>query len=481
MGYTRNRKTTPFEDMSHEDMLSWLDKANSGAVQGAADKLRYAAGEIRKIAEDLKVRPQWVEWEGDGAHAFRTWSADLANSTLRLGDYSESASRWLTEASNAIAAAQASVPRTDASAKANLDAARVARNDPDASAVAKKSAETLMAKQESNRQDAAAEMRRLAQSYAFSSLQMDGLEKPTFPTPPKGVLPDAEVQRDASRRDIARAGAGGGSEGGVLGGTTAHGQGFDPSVRGAASSVGVTMPPPSVGSHTLRPVDMEIDGATTLPEAPPVPAASPPGQPSLGRPDLGLPSTPVPLPPTFRGPGMPPGPSGAGKPIGVPRLPNAGPGPLNPVAVGRQSGGDGITGGRPVPPTSGRSTGGLPRGTVIGGEGTQGRTPMGRVPSMGGMGAGTGMGTGAGQGGVNGGRRLAGESGGVVGGRPQRSGPTGTRPFTPGGSGLARAAKPAEGGHGTHRGDSGERPDYLTEDEETWHTGDRRVVPPVID
>ncbi|RPK56707.1 MULTISPECIES: WXG100 family type VII secretion target [unclassified Streptomyces] len=482
MGYARNRKTTPFEEMSHEDMLSWLDKANSGAVQGAADKLRHAAGEIHKIAEDLKVRPQWVEWKGDGADAFRTWSADLANSTLGLGDYSEVASKWLTEASSAIATAKASIPRTDASAKANLDAARAAHNDPDASAVAKKSAETLMAKQESDRQDAVAEMRRLAQSYAFSSFQMDGLKRPTFPTPPQGVLPDAEVQRDASRRGIARAGAGGGGEGDVLGGTTVHGQGFDPSVREAASSAGVTVSPPSVGSHVPRPVGMEIDGATALPEAPSVPTATPPGQPSPGRPDLGLPSTTVPLPPTFGGrPAMPPGPSGAGEPIGVPRLPNAGPGRLNPVAVGRPPGGDGIIGGRPVPPTSGHSTGGIPRGTVIGGEGTQGRAPMGRVPGMGGMGARTGMGTGAGQGGVNGGRRLAGETGGIVGGRPQQSGLTGTRPFTPGGSGLARAATPAQGGHGTRRGESGERPDYLTEDEETWHTGDRRVVPPVID
>lgn len=31
------------------------------------------------------------------------------------------------------------------------------------------------------------------------------------------------------------------------------------------------------------------------------------------------------------------------------------------------------------------------------------------------------------------------------------------------------------------RDEGGERPDYLTEDEETWQQGGRRVVPPVID
>ncbi|WP_306328728.1 hypothetical protein [Streptomyces venezuelae] len=86
---------------------------------------------------------------------------------------------------------------------------------------------------------------------------------------------------------------------------------------------------------------------------------------------------------------------------------------------------------------------------------------------------------GGGQSGIRGGRRLAGETGGVVGGKAQRAGTTGTggRPFTPGGSGLVRG--------NTARADereeqNGERPDYLVEDEETWQQG-RRVAPPVID
>lgn len=116
MDHGESGSGTPFESMSHEEMLAWLDQANSGAIQGAADRLVSAAAEIRKIAEDLKVRPQWVEWKGEGADAFRTWSADLANSTLRLGDYSEGASKWLTQASNAIASAQAAIPRTQAGA-----------------------------------------------------------------------------------------------------------------------------------------------------------------------------------------------------------------------------------------------------------------------------------------------------------------------------------------------------------------------------
>lgn len=102
---------TSFEGMSHEQMLAWLDRADAGQVQAAAGRLTAAAKAIREIAEELKVRPQWVAWKGEGANAFRTWSADLANSTLRLGNFSEDAAKWLTEASGAIAQAQASIPR----------------------------------------------------------------------------------------------------------------------------------------------------------------------------------------------------------------------------------------------------------------------------------------------------------------------------------------------------------------------------------
>ena len=183
---------TSFEDMSHEQMLAWLDQANSGTVQAAADRLVSAAEEIRKIAEELKVRPQWVEWKGEGADAFRTWADDLANSTLRLGDFSEDAAKWLGETSGAIAQAQASIPRDAGSAQANLDAARSARNDPDAAAVGAKSASelaALAAHKEEVRQQAAAQMRKLGQTYAWSATQMEALERPKFPPPPKALVP----------------------------------------------------------------------------------------------------------------------------------------------------------------------------------------------------------------------------------------------------------------------------------------------------
>lgn len=194
---------TSFEGMSHEQMLAWLDQANAGEVQAAADRLTAAAKEIRKIAEELKVRPQWVAWKGEGADAFRAWANDLANSTHALGDFSEGAAKWLGEASGAIARAQVSIPRDAKSAQANLDAANVAHNDPDAAPVRSKAAydlAALKADKEKVRQEAAAEMHKLGQSYDLSATQMNTLQRPKFPPPPAAIAPGhGEASEDLVR------------------------------------------------------------------------------------------------------------------------------------------------------------------------------------------------------------------------------------------------------------------------------------------
>ncbi|WP_327367702.1 hypothetical protein [Streptomyces sp. NBC_01217] len=481
---------TDFDKKTHEEMLDWLDHANSGEIQAAADRLVSAASEIRKIAEDLKVRPQWVEWKGKGADAFRTWSADLANATLRLGDYSEGVSKWLGEASNAIASAQTSIPRTEAGAQAKLEAALAARNDPDASAVEKKSAETLIESGQRNRADAAAQMRRLSQTYSFSSLQMASLEKPVFPAMPEVIAPDGAGDRAGSGEHLQRDGGASGAAEGHVGRATASVRGPEPE-GGAVTQSGTASTPSSAVHAVSRPVGMDIDSVAVLPDTSAVTPVTPPAVPSGGTADrTGTPALGAVPPIVSTSPVSPPATTGGGRNPGGVRQPVTSAGRVGPGIgpLGRPAGGDGIVGGRPAPQTSGRPTGGLPRGTVIGGEGTQsGRAPMGH-----GMGAG---GIGGGQSGIVGGRRLAGETGGVVGGRSQQFGRASARPFTPGGTGLVRGTEGVGAGGPAGRagavtpqrqGDSRrnereERPDYLTEDEETWQPNGRRVVPPVID
>ncbi|MFJ6512271.1 hypothetical protein ACIQMO_34870 [Streptomyces sp. NPDC091406] len=476
--------------MTHEEMLKWLDQANSGAVRGAADRLKSAAEEIHKIAEELKVRPQIVKWRGDGSEAFRTWTANLANETLRLGDYSEGAAKWLTQASHAITHAKTTIPRTiHKGAEANLEAALEARNDPDAAAIARK-AEAQIAANDSARHEAAQRMKALSEAYNQSSTEMGRLEKPNFPPPPLAIVPKDERNVDGARSigPITSGGSSSSSSGEMLGPVS----GADGSVTRGGPDVGAIRPP-TLASPVVPPVEMGINSVATLPDAPALPSATPvQGQPGGGRSDVGLPPVVggappilnkgvVPLPPT----------NGSGRPVNAVRPSLAMPGQngLGGGQVGRPSPANGIVGGRPAPQATGRPVGGLPRGLVVGGEGAHGgRAPMMHAP---------GGAVGSGQSGIVGGRRLAGEAGGMVGGRPQQPGQTGARPFTPGGTGLVRGAASGEGarsagvmGRGavgsqrasdSRRDEGSERPDYLTEDEETWQQGSRRVVPPVID
>ncbi|MFJ5819420.1 hypothetical protein ACIQGT_36845 [Streptomyces sp. NPDC093108] len=475
---------TDFDKKTHEQMLEWLDHANSGEMQAASDRLGKAASEIRKIAEDLKIRPQWVEWKGQGADAFRTWSADLANATLRLGDYSEGVSKWLGEASNAVASAQASIPRTEAGARVNLEAALAARNDPDASDVARKSAETLIESGKRNREEAAAQMRRLSQTYMFSSSQMKSLEKPVFPAMPKAIAPqDADMRDGRQNGQISpRPAPASASSGAVHPGVSGHRAEATIDVTAPAGSVITT--PHVVSPSVSKSVDMGIDGVAALPDTLPSPVANPVVPPTGPRPDSLPPLTPGMIPPVPPvGPSAPHSVGGGGRTTGLPRPSVSAPGvtPPGPGPLGREPRPNGIIGGRVVPPEAGRSAVGIPRGAVIGNESPRGTAPMGRVPGMGG-------GVGSGVSPITGGssRRLAREPGGAVGGRPQQ-GRGSAHPFTAGGAGLARSgasegsARKGSGARASGRDENGERPDYLVEDDETWQQGGRRVVPPVID
>ncbi|MCX5351286.1 translation initiation factor IF-2 [Streptomyces mirabilis] len=492
--------STSFEDMGHEQMLAWLDQANAGTVQAAATRLTAAAREIRKIAEELKVRPQWVEWKGEGADAFRAWTGDLANSTLRLGDFSDDSATWLGHASDAIAMAQASIPRDKAGAQANRDAATAAHNDPDAAAVSSKSTTelaALAANKEKVRQEAAAQMTKLGQAYQLSAMQLDGLERPKFPPPPEAIQPapghftnnEAVSTGDGGVRSSSGSGAAGISSSNGSHRSSAEATGGNGAADGGYESRGPARR--SLPDASNR-VGVHVDGTGVLPQTPSALSTSPVGPPNGGKVDGGgaLPtglippmaggvSSPSANPPRLGrtaiggrpsaqpGRGLvgpvsrgvlgiggttePEGPTGTARPV-VGGRPAAPPGRgITGATPGRATGGSsGIVGGRPTPSAAGSPAGrpasGLPRGNVVGGEthssaGGRGSTTQ-RTPAS------TGR-AGVGQSATPADRRAmgtgAGADGGVVGGRPQPQRRSGTRPFTPGGSGLVRNQDSGDG------------------------------------
>ncbi|MFF3862964.1 WXG100 family type VII secretion target [Streptomyces sp. NPDC002209] len=473
---------TNFEGYSHQKLREMRASLDPTAVKDRADRLQKASEDIAKIAEKLKNH-RVTGWEGEAATKFQEWVGRAGNATLRLSEYSATGAKWMGETVQKMIEAR-DMPAYDTKSAENLEAARKAHNDPDAQQIASQERSKL----DADHRESIRLMNNLAQSYELSYGEMNKAEIPTFPPPPGDFVPPNVYES----QDMARPGSGGsvGSASSSHSYTTASPeapsnepgsvQGHQPKADSTPPQTTVPTPLPGIPD---RNVDVDLDHVGTLP--PPTTTLPP----TTGTPVPNLPVGPgpgpiAPLPPV----GLPPitGKTVPGLGPGLGQLPSLGPGgnglsKVNPIA-GLPPRDSGIMGGRQVP-TSGPNPG-IPRGTVIGTEGTQtGRGMMGGPHGGGGH-----------AGGVSGSpaaRRLASEPGGIVGGRQAVAGgrmATGGQPFTQGGSGLVRNSGGAMGhaGAGTHapgrrrEDQGGERPDYLVEDEETWQ-GDRRVAPPVID
>ncbi|MGW7464074.1 WXG100 family type VII secretion target [Streptomyces xantholiticus] len=490
--------------MTHQQLIALLASADPSGASMLATKLAKAASTITKIGEDIRTHVTGLPWHGEGGDAFRDWGSQTASATLRLGQYSEVASRWMEQVSQAITEAKAAMPplsettqaegalrKAESSLATATDPAN--RNDPDARTVARSAESDATAAQgriDAARGEAALRLRKLAQTYEFSAQQVNSVTPPTFPPPAMYMGGPGDWWQPQSHRALP-------GDGGAAfpQGMAAH-QSLGEAPHSTESPEATRSERPAdvhaLPSRRETPTRMELDSLAPVTSAPPAPVGPlPPAEMPTSRPDLTgtPPSAPPPAP--GRKTVTPSTPPVTGRPgTGGPRQPSLpGQAPQNTGTPGRLPRDSGITGGRPVPPAASSPAKGLPRGTVVGGEGTTPRGPMGH-------GLGGHMGHGASErGGAPGGRRLARESGGIVGGTPQQTGRSVSRPFTPGGTGLVSGAYGATAGRpamaaasqgakrstGNREGRDGTRPEYLTEDEETWRQNDRRVVPPVID
>ncbi|MFC8294218.1 hypothetical protein ACFUJ0_09255 [Streptomyces sp. NPDC057242] len=470
-----------FEGKSLDALYAMIASAKPEELTSSGSALSAAVPKILDIAMDLRHYISRVEWQGEGGDAFRKWGAGMVSETLVLGDFTQVVSDEMKRAGQALAEAKAAVPKP----------AGMCFADPE------KEKARIEAEKGPKLQEAIQQLQRLSSYYDATRDRLAAERQPEF-KPMNGSLDLGEKAY----------GPGGGT--GSSGMSTGTGTGSAPvghasSLRPAEPGTGGTdritpLSPPSSPTTPTSPtappttptlptppvappdraVDTNLDSVTVAPEAPTRPTAQPPvvQPPTTSGPGPVLPPLAPPLVPQT-GPqggqqfGRPvvPGPTATG-PVG--RAPGlAGPSPLGP---GPRT--EGITGGRQVPgrPLAGQQTGRMPMGTVIGEE--RAASQLGRgAAGMHGPGAGMHGGTPVGAPGAAG-RRLATQPGGTVGSAAAST--TGGRAFTPGGTGLVRP--PASTGQGQEeRRETRNRPDYLSEDEETWTSGQRRIVPPVID
>ncbi|MFJ8887009.1 hypothetical protein ACIRJR_26890 [Streptomyces sp. NPDC102402] len=524
---------TSFEGHQLNAMIDLIENSNPEHLEEAGQALLKARSSLNDAAKELGDFIGQVDWEGDSGTAFRDWGNGLVSHAYKLGEYAQTAGTQITVAGTGLASVRSSLPPRDTrlirKSPDDIESpARIEGNPEYAAAV----------KVEKDRQEAINQANRLASYYAVSEETLAAQEPPRFDKKLDVAMPRPTTQRwepdepgSAGSGDSAMSesvGSGGVARHTAAGGpdSTANGQGYEApggvaSVPDRSTSTEInsvaTAPPPAASPATPSP------GPTTGPAVsgggptPPMatgfvnPTTSRPGgaQGTMGGPRAagqagnvgartgGGPAanarsgSPVGRPSPMSG-GSASGTAGRGGGAQAPAAGRSGVTGGRPTAAGhggasgatgpRAGRGNGIVGGTPqrAAHSSGNAGGsrGAPRGTVIGAGGTT-RTggPAGGVSQRGVVGAG----------GTSSAPRAGGRgtpsTNGVVGtprGGAARPG-AGPKGFTAGGAGLVRGPAGRTDSGDEDQDDGTPRPDYLTEDRETWEAGRRAGTPPVIE
>jgi len=473
-----------FERMSLAQLHALVADADPDKLTSAGSAVGDASPRIDAIGLGLRGYAERVEWEGEGAEGFRDWTREFAGEVMKLAQYAAVVGDQMEAAGQALREAQKAIPKP-------VDVAE-AHGDPDLDDALQKDATT-------NKQAAIHQLERVTSYYRFANDEIKAREEPRFkplsipglkePSQAYGSSPGAEAQATVSDT---RAQSDGSSAPELR---TRVAQDVGQDTRTAIDGV-KTVTPPDVAERRVGDPPPTTGPSEARREAtlPPAPARTGP-------------STPIvkPLSPRTGPTPKSLGPSGDRPLTGTPT-------PRGPV-LPRAGNTEGIVGGKQRPLNSGPR---LPRSTVIGEE----RTPMPRGPVVGGGPPNTRGGQSI-TGSSTPERRLTSESGGRVnpprspfvsgGGRPgspptdrqgwerrsvlesggsvavPRNSSRERSEFTPGGAGLVRGGQagvpgPSSGtGRAKANHETGEAPDYLVEDEETWTLGRRDTVPPVVD
>ncbi|GGS87842.1 WXG100 family type VII secretion target [Streptomyces cinerochromogenes] len=438
MGAALSAGRTDFEGHKLNEMLDLVHHSNPEHLETASKALWDARTAIHDAATDLETNLKGVDWEGDGAEQFHTWTKGLIDWTKGLATFADVAATEISAAATGLASVRNSMPKERDPRPAHeqkhpedLPKSKQVDGDPDYA---------VALKVEKNRQEAINQMNRLASFYSVSATAL-GMAMETDPKP-YTPIPDLGVPQPSGReRGWGQGGSGASTPSSMRQGVVrGHGSATGGHAESATSSTtggGGHVPPlkeaHEPGAPSGHEVGTEINTTSTLPpQAPTTPPNSP---------------TPT-LPTTSGGGPMPPLPTGPMTPPVVPttgRTPGYGPSGRLPVSAQGRTGPSGTAGGRaPQGPTGqpGRPVAGgrVPQGpigqagrSVAGGRVPQG--PMGQPPARA-----TGRATPAGQPGARGpvqsGRAPVGRP--VTGGTPRTTNTPGGRTGVTGPTASAR-------------------------------------------
>ncbi|MFG2612909.1 WXG100 family type VII secretion target [Streptomyces anulatus] len=507
-GNPRTGGRTSFEGHELNAMIDMVENSNPEHLESAGEALWKARDAIRRAAKELKDHLKGVDWQGESGTAFRAFGTGLVAHAEKLGDFADAAGTQITVAGTGLASVKSAMPPRDS---------RLIRKMPDdiefpARIEANPEYEAAV-KVEKNRQEAINQVNRLASYYSVSEDVLAGQEPPRFETPLNIDMPKPEPRRQERSVSSVPIGSDGTLDNRAVPDTSGRLTTGDSAPVAAANRPQVEVlgsaPLPDTSTRTEINSVAPPKAPTTVTSTPPLPSPTPTTGP-VGAPPVSVPpsfmnttqgfpprstgpagSRPVNQPglgmgkaqptgggPAAKGPGGPPvgrpSPMAGGTSTGRPPV-----GPQSPI-TGRST----PTGGRPVTGQAGTSTGGAPRAGgrtgIVGG--TPQHAPQGRTGASGQRGVIGGRGAAAAASRSGGRPAQASGANGVVG-APRKAGGAGSnaKGFTAGGAGLVRgpAGRRNSGREDDENGST--RPDYLTEDEETWNAGRRGAVPPVVE
>ncbi|MFI2313396.1 WXG100 family type VII secretion target [Streptomyces sp. CB00072] len=508
-GNPRTGGRTSFEGHELNAMIDMVENSNPEHLESAGEALWKARDAIRRAAKELKDHLKGVDWQGESGTAFRAFGTGLVAHAEKLGDFADAAGTQITVAGTGLASVKSAMPPRDS---------RLIRKMPDdiefpARIEANPEYEAAV-KVEKNRQEAINQVNRLASYYSVSEDVLAGQEPPRFEKD-LGIRMPLPIEGGPAPLPTSRAST---ASPDALGYGAAPGSSDRPIVEGSATGAAVSRPQtevlgdaPPVGTGIATEINNVAppQAPPTIPSAPSLPSPTPSTGPT------GLPPTAVPPPfmtttqgnpprtagpatqrtvnpagpglgkaqptgggPVAKGPGGPP--VGRPSPMGGGTSTRPPVGPQSPI-TGRST----PTGGRPVTGQGGTSTVGGPRGGgrtgIVGG--TPQNAPQSRTGAAGQRGVIGGRGAAAAASRPGGRPAQASGANGVVG-APRKAGGAGSnaKGFTAGGAGLVRGpAGRRNSGREEEDNNGSTRPDYLTEDEETWNAGRRGAVPPVVE
>ncbi|AJC59480.1 hypothetical protein GZL_06919 [Streptomyces sp. 769] len=272
-GNSSSSGSSNFENATHQALYDMVAGADHTEISFTGASLTQAGKEIERIATELKAHVERVQWEGEGADAFREWSNDTVKQSHKLAHFASTTGNALSDAGTALWEAK-SMPQPKQNNAVQLDSAATptARGATGA---------PLMT--DPDREAAVTAMNRLASYYRTAQQTIESQEPPNF-KPASGFVPDPpgsarhdrrfEILDQPTGRESANGAGGAGTE------SSTGSSGGEPRVAESRTPVGGVQQDKQVGTSVNSTTPVLPDATTSHGSTVPVHSGSsgnPPG------------------------------------------------------------------------------------------------------------------------------------------------------------------------------------------------------------